>query len=115
MCLGPGVGSCGTAAQRHRRTPDRCPAPHGGRVLRLWTAPVAAVTRDAFEAGQLFSPTVDRYGQITVRQSHYSVQVHLIGRKARVFLHASELVVYDGRAEVAWHERLPPAAVSCGS
>jgi len=34
------------------------------------------------------------------------VPVRLIGRKVRVMLHASELVVYDGREEVARHERL---------
>jgi hypothetical protein len=32
--------------------------------------------------------------------------VRLIGRTFRVMLHASELVVYDGREEVARHERL---------
>ncbi|WP_344980776.1 Mu transposase domain-containing protein [Streptosporangium fragile] len=31
----------------------------------------------------------------------------LIGRRVRVMLHASELIVYDGREEVARHERLP--------
>ncbi|MCX4704210.1 hypothetical protein [Streptomyces sp. NBC_01373] len=61
---------------------------------------------DVFETGRLFNPRVDRYGQITVRQNHYSVPVRLIGRKVRVLLHASELVVYDGRTEVARHERL---------
>lgn len=29
-----------------------------------------------------------------------------VGRQVRVLLHASELVVYDGRTEVARHERL---------
>lgn len=32
--------------------------------------------------------------------------VRLIGRTVRVMLHAAELVVYDGRKEVARHERL---------
>ena len=32
--------------------------------------------------------------------------VRLIGRRVRVLLHASELVVFDGRTEVARHERL---------
>jgi hypothetical protein len=49
---------------------------------------------------------VDRYAQITMRQNHYSVPVRLIGRQVRVLLHASEVVVYEGRAEVARHERL---------
>lgn len=38
--------------------------------------------------------------------NRYSVPVHLIGRTVRVLLHASELVVYEGRTEVARHERL---------
>lgn len=38
--------------------------------------------------------------------NRYSVPVRLIGRTVRVMLHASELVVYDGREEVARHERL---------
>jgi hypothetical protein len=38
------------------------------------------------------------------------VPVRLIGRPVRVLLHASELVIYDGRAEAARHERLPGKA-----
>ncbi|WUA47230.1 DUF5395 domain-containing protein [Streptomyces sp. NBC_01367] len=38
--------------------------------------------------------------------NRYSVPVRLIGRTVRVMLHASELVVYDGRQEVARHEPL---------
>lgn len=49
---------------------------------------------------------MDRYSQITVRMNRYSVPVRLIGRQVRVLLHACELVVYDGRIEVARHERL---------
>ncbi|MDI9889238.1 IS21 family transposase [Streptomyces sp. HNM0645] len=61
---------------------------------------------DHFETGRLLTPRVDRYAQITVRMNHYSVPVRLIGRQVRVLLHASELMVYDGRTEVARHERL---------
>ncbi|WP_425579648.1 Mu transposase domain-containing protein [Streptomyces coacervatus] len=32
--------------------------------------------------------------------------VRLLGRRVRVLLHASEVVIYDGRTEVACHERL---------
>ena len=49
---------------------------------------------------------VDRYAQITVRMNTYSVPAKFLGRQLRVLLHASELAVYDGRAEVARHERL---------
>lgn len=61
---------------------------------------------EPFETGRWFTPRVDRHGQVSVRTNRYSVPVRLIGRQVRVLLHASELVVYDGRTEVARHERL---------
>lgn len=54
----------------------------------------------------MFSPRVDRYSQIAVRTNRYSVPVRLIGKRVRVVLHASHLVVYDQNVEVARHERL---------
>ncbi|MFI1941153.1 Mu transposase domain-containing protein [Streptomyces purpureus] len=54
----------------------------------------------------MFTPRVDRYSQITVRTNRYSVPVRLIGKRVRVVLHASHLVVYDQNVEVARHERL---------
>ncbi|RDI65719.1 transposase [Nocardia pseudobrasiliensis] len=61
---------------------------------------------EEFETGRWFTPRVDRYAQITVRTNRYSVPVRLIGRPLRVLLHANNLIVYDGRTEVARHERL---------
>ncbi len=61
---------------------------------------------EAFETGRHFSLRVDRHSQISVRSNRYSVPVRLIGRMVQVVLHASELVVYDGREEVARHERI---------
>jgi hypothetical protein len=61
---------------------------------------------EPFETGRWFTPRVDRHSQISVRTNRYSVPVRLIGRRVRVQLHASHLVVYDGRVEVAQHERL---------
>ncbi|GAA2681276.1 Mu transposase domain-containing protein [Nonomuraea recticatena] len=61
---------------------------------------------EPFETGRHFALRVDRHSQISVRTNRYSVPVRLIGRKVRVLLHASELVVYDRREEVARHERL---------
>lgn len=58
-----------------------------------------------FETGRWFHPRVDRYGQVTVRTNRYSVP-RLIGRQVAVLLHASHLVVFDGRVEVARHERM---------
>ncbi len=49
--------------------------------------------RDRFETGRLFTPRVDRYGQIPVRTNRYSVPIRLIGKRVRVVLHASHLVV----------------------
>lgn len=48
-----------------------------------------------------------------MRNNRYSVPVRLIGRRVRVLLHASHLVVYDGRVEVARHERLPVKGGAC--
>lgn len=61
---------------------------------------------EPFETGRIFHPRVDRRSQICVRTNRYSVPVHLIGRKVRVLLHSSELVVFAGRSQVARHERL---------
>lgn len=62
--------------------------------------------RDDFDAGLWLTPRVDRYARVTVRQCHYSVPASLIGRTVRVSLRASELVICDGRREVARHPRL---------
>ncbi|MFF6937715.1 IS21 family transposase [Streptomyces sp. NPDC008312] len=62
--------------------------------------------QEPFETGRLFTPRVDRYSQITVRTNRYSVPTRLIGKRVRVVLHASHLVVYDRNVEVARHERL---------
>jgi hypothetical protein len=69
---------------------------------RGYLAPLPAAP---FEPGLLLTPRVDRYAQITVRMAHYSVPARLIGRQVRVLLYASELVVFDGRIEVARHVR----------
>lgn len=61
---------------------------------------------EPFDPGLSLSPRVDRYARITVRQCRYSVPARLIGRRVRVSLRASELVVFDGHREVARHERL---------
>jgi transposase len=62
---------------------------------------------EPFETGLWLNPRVDRFAQVMVRNNRYSVPVRLIGRRVRVLLHASELVICDGRAEAARHERLP--------
>ena len=61
---------------------------------------------ERFDPGLVLYPRVDRSSLITVRMARYSVPARLIGRKVRVSLRASELVVFDGHAEVARHERV---------
>ncbi|MFJ6493716.1 Mu transposase domain-containing protein [Streptomyces californicus] len=53
-----------------------------------------------FETGRLFTPRVDRHSQINVRTNRYSVPTRFIGKRVRVVLHASHLVVYDRNVEV---------------
>jgi hypothetical protein len=67
---------------------------------------------ETFETGIWLSPRPDRFSQITVRTNRYSVPVHLVGRQVRVQLHASHLDVYDGRTQMARHERLMAKASS---
>ncbi|MDP9460814.1 MAG: IS21 family transposase [Actinomycetota bacterium] len=60
---------------------------------------------DGFDPGLSLTPRVDRYARVMVRQCQYSVPARLIGRRVRVSLRASEVVVFDGRSEVARHAR----------
>jgi len=61
---------------------------------------------EPFDDGLWLTPRVDRYSRVTVRQCHYSVPAALIGRNVRVSLRASELVIFDGRRQVARHQRI---------
>ena len=60
---------------------------------------------ERFETGLTLTPRVDRYSRVSVRQCHYSVPARLIGHRIRVLLRASELVLFEGRTQVAQHER----------
>jgi hypothetical protein len=60
---------------------------------------------ELFPTGLVLTPRVDRYSRVTVRQCFYSVPTRLIGHQIRAVLHASELVLFSGRTEVARHER----------
>lgn len=61
---------------------------------------------EEFDPGLVLNPRVDRSSMITVRMVKYSVPARFIGRRVRVSLRASELVVFDGRAVVARHQRI---------
>ena len=67
---------------------------------------LAAPPDDRFDPGLLLTPRVDRSSLITVRMAKYSVPSGLIGRQVRVSLGAAEVVVFDGRVEVARHARV---------
>lgn len=67
---------------------------------------LAAMPVDDFDPGLQLIPRVDRSSLITVRMAKYSVPSRFIGRKVRVSLRASELVVFDGRTVIAEHPRV---------
>jgi transposase len=77
-----------------------------GELFAIEQPLLAPLPDEPFETGIWLGPRVDRYSQITVRTNRYSVPARLVGRQVRVHLHASHLVIYDGRTEVARHERL---------
>ncbi|WP_328624200.1 hypothetical protein OHA88_03730 [Streptomyces sp. NBC_00353] len=60
---------------------------------------------DGILRAHLDAPRKQRH-TVTFRTNRYSVPVRLIGKRVRVMLHASHLVVYDKNVEVALHERL---------
>ncbi|EAP98731.1 transposase [Janibacter sp. HTCC2649] len=60
---------------------------------------------EVFEPGLVLNPRVDRSSMISVRMVKYSVPAHLIGRRVRVSLRATEVIVFEGRAVVAVHSR----------
>ncbi len=67
---------------------------------------LASLPDESFETGTWLTPRVDRFSQIAVRTNRYSVPVRLVGRQVRIQLHYSDLVVHDGRAEIARPEWL---------
>ncbi len=67
---------------------------------------LAPLPGEVFDPGLVLTPRVDRSSMITVRMVKYSVPARLIGRRVRVSLRASEVVVFDGRAVAARHQRI---------
>lgn len=62
---------------------------------------------EAFDPGLVLHPRVDRTSMVMIRMVKYSVPARFIGRKVRVSLRASEVVIFDGRTVIARHERIP--------
>ncbi|WP_220658546.1 IS21 family transposase [Tsukamurella sp. TY48] len=75
-------------------------------------AALAPLPVEDFDPGLILTPRVDRSAMITVRMVKYSVPAHLIGRRVRVSLQASQLLVYDGRTLVARHQRVAGRGIS---
>lgn len=67
---------------------------------------LAPLPAEDFDPGLVLTPRVDRSSMITVRMVKYSVPARFIGRRLRVSLRASEVVVFDGRAVTARHQRI---------
>jgi len=76
-----------------------------GHDLDLERPLLRPLPADGFDPGLSLSPRVDRYARVMVRQCQYSVPARLIGRRVRVSLRASEVLIFDGRSEVARHAR----------
>ena len=67
---------------------------------------LAPLPVEGFDPGTVLHPRVDRSSMVTVRMVKYSVPAHLIGRRVRVSLRASQVVVFDARTVVAVHPRV---------
>lgn len=67
---------------------------------------VAPLPVEGFDPGVVLAPRLDRFSLITVRNAKYPVPSKVIGREVSVSLHASQPVVFDGRAAIAEHPRM---------
>lgn len=67
---------------------------------------LAPLPAEGFDPGLMLNPRVDRSALITVRMARYSVPARFIHRRVRVSLRASEIVVFDGRTQIARHPRV---------
>ncbi|MBB5748992.1 transposase [Micrococcus sp. TA1] len=92
------------AEDEHRRINDRIRTI--GQDFAIEQPSLSPLPAEAFDPGLVLTPRVDRSSMITVRMVKYSVPARFIGRKVRVSLRASELVVFDGRTVAARHRRV---------
>ena len=77
-----------------------------GEAFALEQPLLQSLPAERFDPGLVLHARVDRSALVTVRQAKYSVPARLVGRQVRVSLRASEMVVFDGRQQVAWHQRV---------
>lgn len=61
---------------------------------------------EEFDCGLTLTPLVRRDSRVVVRQVYYSVPARFIGRRVRISLRASEVVIFDGPRIVDRHPRL---------
>ena len=74
---------------------------------------LAPLPDESFDPGLVLTPRVDRSAMITVRMARYSVPARFIHRRVRVSLRASELVIFDGRTQIARHPRVVTRGGQC--
>ena len=74
---------------------------------------LAPLPAEGFDPGLVLNPRVDRSSMITVRMARYSVPARFINRRVRVSLRASELVIFDGRSQIARHPRVVTRGGQC--
>jgi transposase len=67
---------------------------------------LAPMVVERFEPGLSLTPRVSRSSLVRVRMASYSVPARFIGRTVRVSLRASEVIIFDGRTEIARHPRV---------
>ncbi len=92
------------AKDAHRRIGNRAQTVgHDAALERTLLRPLPT---EAFPTWLTLTPQVDRYARVTVRQTLYSVPARLIGRQVRVHLGSSSVTVFDGRKQIATHERV---------
>ena len=61
--------------------------------------------QERFDAAVLLRPKVDSHARVSIRQSHYSVPVSLVGKRVHVRLGAEVVEIHDGARVVARHQR----------
>ena len=92
------------AKDDHRRIGNRTTTVgHDWTIERETLRPLPS---ERFPTWLTLTPRVDRYARVMVRQRQYSVPARLIGRRVRVHLGASSVVIFDGKTVVARHERI---------
>ena len=92
------------AKDDHRRIGNRTQTV--GHDWQLERALLRPLPTEVFPTWLTLNPRVDRYARVTIRQAQYSVPARLIGRTVRARLGATQVTIFDGRRQVAVHERV---------